>query len=114
MTLPATFTPELLNRLFREHEKTEITERSIWLGNELRTLGLGDYQRELEGEFASVLGSSYVFLDGYPGGAKNSDQLWVENDAEILKCCPWLDEQNYAWAKHQSRYYAWHDGLVKD
>ena len=113
MTLPATFTPELLNRLFREHEETEITARSAWLGGELGKLGLAQYQAELEGEFAAVLGSSYVFLDGYPGGAKDSPQLWAENDAAISSTCPWLDETNLAWAVDKSRYYAWHDGLVQ-
>ena len=112
--LPPAFTPELLNQLYREHEKAEIVGRSEWLRKRLEGLGLARHQKALEETFAVVLGASYVFLDTYPCGAVSSDELWAENDAVILRESPWLDKQNYGAAKYHSRYYAWHDGLVRD
>lgn len=114
MTLPAICTPELLNQLYREHDKAEIVGRDAWFRKRLAELGLADHEEELTTAFAIVLGSSYSFLCTYPGGAVNSDELWAENDAVMLKASPWLDEQNYGSAKYYARYYAWHDGLVAD
>jgi hypothetical protein len=111
--LPPAFTPELLNQLYREHEKAEVVGRQEWLRQRLEGLGLAEHQRALEETFAIVLGSSYVFLDTYPGGAANSEELWAENDAVIMRESPWLDDANFGAAQYWSRYYAWHDGLVK-
>lgn len=113
-TLPPAFTPALLNDLYRRHEKADVMTRSEWLRGELDRLGLGQHQKAVEETFAVVLGAPYVFLDKYPGGAKSSDELWAEHDAEIMRASPWLDEDNYGAAKYHSRYYAWHDGLVGD
>lgn len=113
MSLPSQLTPAVLNDLYRRHEKTDIRERSAWLGAELKRMHAEHHQREVEETFAVVLGAPYVFLDSYPGGAVSSDALWAEHDAEIRRQSPWLDEQNFQRACHQSRYYAWHDGLVK-
>lgn len=111
--LPPVLNPELLNQLYREHEKAEVVGRSEWFRKRLEGLGIARHQRLIEEAFAVVLGDSYVFLDSYPGGAVSSDELWAENDAVILRESPWLDEANYGSAKYYSRYYAWHDGLVK-
>jgi hypothetical protein len=111
--LPPAFTPELLNQLYREHETSEVVGRQEWFRKRLESLGLAEYQRAVEETFAVVLGASYVFLGAYPGGAVNSDKLWAENDAVIMRESPWLDDANLGAAQYWSRYYAWHDGLVK-
>jgi hypothetical protein len=111
--LPPPFTPDVLNELFLLHRKTDVMKQEEVLQAALRKMHMEHHYKKLTEVFATVLGASYVFLDAYPGGAKSSDQLWAENRAEIRKWSPWLDDDNFAWAEHQSGYYAWHDGLVK-
>jgi hypothetical protein len=111
--LPPVLKPELLNQLYREHEKAEIVGRSECFRKRLEGLGIERHQKIIEEAFAVVLGASYVFLDTYPGGAVNSEELWAQNDAVIRRESPWLDDGNFGAAQYWSRYYAWHDGLVK-
>jgi hypothetical protein len=112
---PPDFTPALLNELYRLYNKAAgIADQQQFLENELKKRGLSQHQRFVEETFAIVLGAAYVFLDTYPGGAVSSDALWAEHDVEIRRHSPWLDEDNFAWVRYWSQYFAWHDGLVRE
>jgi hypothetical protein len=112
--MPPEFTPALLNELFRLYNKADVIPRRQFLENELKKHGLSQHLDFVEETFAIVLGAPYVFLDNYPGGAVPSDTLWAEHDAEIRRASPWLDEDNFGWARYWSQYYAWHDGLLRN
>jgi hypothetical protein len=111
--LPPGLTPELMNSLLKQQRAVNMVDQSDWLKAELTRLGLGEHYQQVNELFAGMLGAPYVFLDTYPGGAVNSAALWGEHDREILRQNPWLDADNHGWACGQSRYYAWHDGLVR-
>lgn len=112
--MPPELTPALLNELFKLYNKAGGSGRQQFLKDELKKRGLSQHQLFVEETFAIVLGAPYVFLDKYPGGAVPSDALWAEHDAEIRRASPWLDDDNFAWARYWSQHYARHDGLLRD
>ncbi len=111
--LPWGVTPEILNDLYRIYRKASIGDGSRELAEAISKHRLDRHKQWIIDSMAIVLGAPYSFLDQYPGGAVSSDALWAEHDAYILEASPWLDEDNLGSAQYQSRYYAWHDGLVK-
>jgi hypothetical protein len=111
--LPPGITPELLNDLYRVRRKAVGGDERRDVAAALEARGLSEHAAWIEDSFAIALNAPYNFLFDYPGGAVASDQLWAQHDAFVRTASPWLDDDNFAWVCHQSRYYAWHDGLVK-
>jgi hypothetical protein len=111
--LPPEATPEFLNEAFRIWDGAPGATRSEVLHAHLQKHGLDAHYKAFDEAFFGVTGAGYSFLQKLPEGTRSSEALWAEHDAEIRRWSPWLDDDNFGRACHQSRYYAWHDGLVK-
>ena len=111
VVVPTSLTPDVLNELYRCYRRND--DGRATLRDELVRLGLLKHHVLIEQIFVHVLQAPYFFLDNYPGGAVNSPELWEQHDAEIRKQSPWLDDDNFNYARQQSIYFSIHDGLVR-
>jgi hypothetical protein len=107
------WSPEFLNETLILWDNAGSMEKDKVLAAHMAAHSYQDHVTAMNEILYSVTGAGYSFLMKFPESPKNSEELWAAHDAAIIEENPWLNEDNLARAKGQSRYYAWHDGLVK-